>query len=91
VEVPVMPHAQVVRTVSMEVGDPGSEVTIRLQERGGDVTMQLNTGNEPLRQDLESSMGSLVNSLKQAQVQVSNVEVSQKSPIDKVRRMKEAR
>jgi hypothetical protein len=91
VEVPNMPHVQVVRTVAMEVGDPGSEVTIRLQARGGDLTLQLNSGNEPLRQDLESSVGSLVNSLKQAQIQVSNVDVSRKSPLDKVRRMKEAR
>jgi hypothetical protein len=91
VEVPIMPHVQVVRTVAMEVGDPGSEVTIRLQARGGDLTLQLNSGNEPLRQDLESSVGTLVNSLKQAQIQVSNVDVSRKSPLDKVRRMKEAR
>jgi hypothetical protein len=90
VEVPNMPHLQVVRTVAMEVGDPGSEVTIRLEARGGDVALQLNSGNEPLRQDLESSVGSLVNALKQEQIQVSTVDVSRKSPLDKIRRMKEA-
>ena len=74
----------------MEVGDPGSEVTIHIQERGGDVTLQLNTASEPLRQDLQSSVASLVHALKMDQVQVSNVDVSRKSPIDKVRRMKEA-
>jgi hypothetical protein len=90
IEVPNLPHLPVVRTVAMEVGDPGSEVTIRIQERGGDVAMQLNTGNDPLQQDLQSSVGSLVHALKQEQVQVSNIEVSRKSPIDKVRRMKES-
>ena len=90
VEIPQIPHVQVVRTVSMEVGDAGSQVTVRIQERGGDISMQINTANEPLRQDLQSSVGSLVQALKQEQVPVSNVEVSRKSPIDKVRRMKEA-
>jgi hypothetical protein len=52
--------------------------------------MQHNAGSDPLHQDLQSSLGSLVRALKQEQVQVSNVEVSRKSPIGKVRRMKEA-
>ena len=62
----------------------------RLEARDGDLALKLNSGNEPLRQDLESGVGSLVNALKDEQIQVSNVEVS-KSPINKVRRMKEAR
>ena len=90
VEIPQIPHVQVVRTVSMEVGDAGSQVTVRIQERAGDISMQISTANEPLHQDLQSSVGSLVQALKQGQVQVSNVDVSRKSPIDKVRRMKEA-
>ena len=90
VEIPNVPRLQVVRTVAMEVGDADSQVTIRIQERGGDLTLQLNAGSEPLHQDLQSSLGSLVHALRQEQVQVSNVEVSRKSPIDKVRRMKEA-
>ena len=90
IEIPNLPHLPVVRTVAMEVGDPGSQVTIHIQERGGDVAMQLNTASDSLHQILQSSVGSLVQSLKQEQVQVSNVEVTRKSPIDKVRRMKEA-
>ena len=90
VEIPNLPHVQVVRTVSMEVGEADSQVTVRIQERGGDISLQINAGNEPLHQDLQSSLGSLVHALKQEQVQVSNVEVSRKSPIEKVRRMKEA-
>jgi hypothetical protein len=90
VEIPQLPHVQVVRTIAMEVGDAGSQVTVRIQERAGDISMQINTPNEPLHQDLQSSLGSLVHALKQEQVPVSNVEVSRKSPINKVRRMKEA-
>jgi hypothetical protein len=90
IEIPNLPHLPVVRTVAMEVGDPGSQVTIHIQERGGNVAMQLNTASDPLHHDLQSSVGSLVQSLKQEQVPVSNVEVTRKSSIDKVRRMKEA-
>jgi hypothetical protein len=90
VEIPQMPHVQVVRTVSMEVGDPGSQVTVRIQERGGDISMQINAASEGLHHDLQSSVGSLAQALKQEQVPVSNIEVSRKSPIEKVRRMKEA-
>ena len=90
VEIPNLPHVHVVRTVSMEVGDADSQVTVHIQERAGDISMQINTGSEPLHEDLQSSVGSLVSALKQEQVQVSNVEVSRKSPIEKVRRMKEA-
>jgi hypothetical protein len=90
VELPQAPHVQVLRTVSMEVGDADSQVTVRIQERAGDISMQINAANEPLHQDLQSSVGSLIHALKQEQVQVSNVDVSRKSPIDKVRRMKEA-
>ena len=90
VEIPNLPHVHIVRTVSMEVGDADSQVTVHIQERAGDISLQLNAGNEPLHQDLQSSIGSLVQALKQEQVQVSNVDVSRKSPIEKVRRMKEA-
>lgn len=89
VEIPQTPHLPVVRTVSMEVGDADSQVTVRIQERAGDISLQINAANEPLHQDLQSSVGSLVQTLKQEQVQVSNVDVSRKSPIEKVRRMKE--
>jgi hypothetical protein len=90
IEIPNVPQLPVIRTVAMEVGDPGSQVTIRIQERGGDVTLHLDTGSAPLHQDLQSSVGSLVQALKQEQVQVSNIEITRKSPIEKVRRMKEA-
>ena len=73
----------------MEVGDADSQVTVRIQERAGDISLQISAANEPLHQDLQSSVGSLVQTLKQEQVQVSNVDVSKKSPIEKVRRMKE--
>jgi hypothetical protein len=91
VEIPDLPQLKVVRTVAMEVGDADSQVVIRIQERSGDVSMQLNAANEPMRHELESSVSALLNALKDQEVKVSNVEVFRKSPIDKVRRMKEAR
>src|SRR5262249_48605403 len=90
VEIPQTPHIQVVRTVAMELGDADSQVTVRIQERSGEISMQINAENEPLHHGLQSSVGYLVHALKQEQIQVSNVEVSRKSPIDKVRRMKGA-
>jgi hypothetical protein len=90
VNIPEVPHVPVVRTVAMQIGEADSQVTVHIQERAGDISLQINAANEPLHQGLQSSVGSLVQALKQEQVQVSNVEVSRKSPIDKVRRMKEA-
>ena len=91
VQIPDLPQLKVVRAVSMEVGDADSQVVIRIQERSGDVSLQLNAGSEPLRHELQSSVSSLLNALRQEAVKVSNVEVFRKAaPIDKVRRMKEA-
>ena len=90
IEIPATPQLKVVRAVSMEVGDADSQVVIRIQERSGDVSLQLNAGSEPLRHELQSSVASLVSALRQEDVKVTNVEVSRKSPIDRVRRMKEA-
>jgi hypothetical protein len=91
VEIPDVPHVQVVRTVAMEVGDADSQVVIRIQERSGDLSLVLNAATEPMQRDLSSSVDKLVNALKKEEVQVSSVEVTRKSPIEKVRRMKEAR
>jgi flagellar motor protein MotB len=91
IEIPVAPQLKVVRTVSMEVGDADSRVVIRIQERSGDVSMQLKAGSESLRHELQSSVESLVSALRHEEVKVTNVEVSRKSsPVDKIRRMKEA-
>jgi hypothetical protein len=89
VEIPQTPHLPVVRTVAMEVGDADSQVTVRIQERAGDISLQINAANDPLHQELQSSVGTLVQTLKQEHVQLSTVDVSRKSPIEKVRRMKE--
>jgi hypothetical protein len=90
VEIPDMPKLQTVRTVAMEVGDAGSQVVIRIEERGGGVNLHFGTGNETLHRSIASSVESLVRALRQEKIEISNVEVSRKSPIDKVRRMKEA-
>src|SRR5207248_2224857 len=65
VEIPQTPHLQVVRSVAMEVGDADSQVTVRIQERGGDISLQINAPNETMHQDLQSSVASLVHALKQ--------------------------
>jgi len=90
VEIPEMPRLQVVRTVSMEVGEADSQVIIRVEERDGGVKLHLGARNETMHRNIESSVASLVHALKQEQIQVSNVEVTRKSPIEKVRRMREA-
>ena len=90
IEIPDMPKLQVVRTVSIEVGDEGSQVAIHIADRGDGMALQLGASSETLHRTLESSVGSLVHTLKQEQIHISNVEVTRKSPIDKVRRMKEA-
>jgi hypothetical protein len=90
VEIPHLPQSHVVRSVAIEVGDADSQVMIRIQERGGDLSMHLNAAAEPLHRDLQHSVGSLVESLRQEEVKVASIEVSRKSPIEKVRRSKEA-
>jgi len=90
VELPVVPQSQVVRTVAIEVGEADSQVIIRIQERSGDVSVQLNAASEPLRHNLQQSLGSLVHSLRQEEVKVASAEVAKRSPIEKVRRSKEA-
>jgi hypothetical protein len=91
VEIPNMPHVQIVRTVAMQVGEADSQVLIQIRERGGDLSLQLKTASGPLHQNLQTSVGALVRALKREEVQVSSVEVSRKAIIDKVKRMKEAR
>jgi hypothetical protein len=90
IEVPDIPKLQVVRTVTMEVGDSQSQVIVRIEDRGSGMNLHFGTGGEMVHRTIESSVDSLVSALKQEKIDVSNVEVSRKSPIDKVRRMKEA-
>jgi len=89
IEIPDLPKLKVVRTVSMEVGEADSQVSIRIEDRGSSMRLHLDTGNETLHQALDSSVGSLMQALKRVEVPLSTVEVSRKSPIEKVRRAKE--
>jgi hypothetical protein len=73
----------------MQVGEADSEVTIRIQQRDGNLTLQLNAENDRLHQNLQSSVGSLAQALNLENVPVSGIEVSRKSLTDRVRRMKE--
>jgi hypothetical protein len=90
VQIPDVPKLQVVRAVSMEVGDADSQVTIRIEDRDGGMRLQIGAGSDAMHRTLESSVDSLVQSLKQEKIELSNVQISRKSPIEKVRRMKEA-
>ena len=89
IEIPNISNLPVVRIVAMQVGEADSEVTIHIQQRGTDLTLQLNAANCSLHQNLESAAGSLANALKLENVPVSGIEVSRTSLTDKVRRMKE--
>ncbi|MBI4475240.1 MAG: hypothetical protein HY646_21435 [Acidobacteria bacterium] len=91
VEIPVMPHLQVVRTVAMEVGEAGSQVVIRIEERGGEVNLKIDAASEPLRNDLESSIDLLVDGFQHEEIPVSRIEVGEKSLITKIRSLKEAK
>ncbi len=90
VDIPPRPQLQIVRTINMEVGESESQVTIRLQERAGGVVLQLGAATETLRDGLQASVANLEQRLRRAEVDISSIEVSRKSPIDKVRRLKEA-
>jgi hypothetical protein len=89
IEIPNIPHLPLVRIVAMQVGEADSEVTVRIQQRDGNLTLQLNSDNDRLHQNLQSSVGSLAQALKLENVSVSGIEVSRKSPAYRVRRMKE--
>ena len=48
VEIPEMPKLQVVRTVSMEVGEAESQVTIRIEEKDGGMKLHLGARSETM-------------------------------------------
>jgi hypothetical protein len=90
VEIPILPQLQIVRMVAVEVGEADSQVLIRLEERGGDVTMQLDAATASLAENLEASADALYEALRREDVQVSRIQFSKKSPIVRVQRTKEA-
>src|SRR5262249_50395187 len=79
IEIPNISNLPVVRIVAMQVGEADSEVTIRIQQRGTDLTLQLNAANCRLHPNLQSAVGSLANALKLENVPVSGIEVSRRS------------
>lgn len=78
IEIPNVPHLPVVRIVAIQVDEADSEVTVRIRQRGGVLTFQVNADNERLHQNLQSSVGSLAQALKLEHVP-SGMEVSRKS------------
>jgi hypothetical protein len=47
------PPPPVVRSVSMDIGDPDSQVRVVIRERNGNLNVQLGSTNERLREDLQ--------------------------------------
>jgi hypothetical protein len=47
------PPPPVVRSVSMDIGDPESQVRVVIRERNGNLNVQLGSTNERLREDLQ--------------------------------------
>ena len=47
------PPPPVVRTVSMDIGDPESQVRVVIRERNGNLNVQLGSANERLHEDLQ--------------------------------------
>jgi hypothetical protein len=90
VEMPQLPKLQVVRTVAVEVGDADTQVLVRIESRGHGMNLEFGAGSDTLHERLESSVGSLVDALKEQKINTTNVQVSRRAPIEKVRRMKEA-
>jgi hypothetical protein len=85
IEIPNISNLPVVRIVPMQVGDADYEVTIRVQQRGTDLTLHLNAANCRLHQNLQSAVGSLANALKLEDVPVSGIEVSPEIRSRKIR------
>jgi hypothetical protein len=89
-EIPQVPKLQIVRTVSMEVGEADSQIIVRIEDRGGGMNVHLGAENDITHRALASSIDTLVHALKREKIELSNLEVTRKSPIEKVRRTKEA-
>ena len=66
------PPPPIARKVSMEVGEGDAQVKITIHERNGDLSVRFDAATEPLRRDLETAAGSLLQALQREQLHVSN-------------------
>jgi len=58
------PPPPVVRSVSMDIGDPESQVRVVIRERNGSLNVQLGSTNERLREDLQAAGPMLMRELQ---------------------------
>lgn len=58
------PPPPVVRSVSMDIGDPESQVRVVIRERNGNLNVQLGSTNERLREDLQAAGPMLMRELQ---------------------------
>jgi hypothetical protein len=58
------PPPPVVRSVSMDIGDPDSQVRVVIRERNGSLNVQVGTTNERLREDLQVASPMLMRELQ---------------------------
>jgi hypothetical protein len=75
-EMPQMPTPISAHKVSIDIGDKESKVIVTLHERAGDVSVKVHAANDTLKAQLQSSVGSLVESLNRANVSLKNVDFS---------------
>lgn len=73
-EMPEMPVATTAHRVSIDIGDKDSKVMVTLHERGGDVSVRVHAATDDLKSQLQSSVGSLVESLNRANVSLKNLD-----------------
>jgi len=58
------PPPQVVRSVSMDIGDPESQVRVVIREQNGNLNVQIGSANERLREDLQIASPMLMRELQ---------------------------
>jgi len=58
------PPPPVVRSVSMDIGDPESQVRVVIRERNGNLNVQFGSTNERLREDLQIASPTLMRELQ---------------------------
>ena len=69
-----MPAHPSAHRVSIDIGENESKVIVTLHERAGDVSVKVHATNDALKTELQSSVGSLVESLQRAQVPLANMD-----------------
>ncbi len=73
-ELPPQPPLPVAHKVSIDIGDGDNRVTVTLHERGGDVSVKVHSATEPVRTELQASVGTLVEAFRRENVPLGNMD-----------------